>query len=144
MASSDIIRVTLAGKTPRAAHVYSLSKDIFANYDCYSDYELIVVYTKETEEHDGYCSDPYDEETNVEIITYSYPLLKHFKKTDFNDDNSIDNDNGKLNSFYRKDREACYRGSGYCGMGTTYNILKAYIINNTYTDSKDIINGLDD
>ena len=144
MASSDIIRVTLAGKTPRAAHFWSLSKDIFANYDCYSDYELIIAYTVESEDHDGYCSCPYDEETKVEIITYSYPLLKHFKKTDFNDDNSIDNDNGKLNAFYSKDREACYRGSGYCGMGTTYNILKAYIINNTYTDSKDIVNGLDD
>ena len=79
MSSSDIIRVTLAGKTPRAAHVYSLSKDIFANYDCYSDYELIVVYTKETEEHDGYCSDPYDVRDTVTTIKKNYPLLNNIK-----------------------------------------------------------------
>ena len=102
--------------------------------DIYPNYKIIITYDVRSEAHCGYCSDPYDESVETNVVTYTYPLLRIFKKCAINDDNTIDIDCPHLD-YYKIETEP--HGNGYCGMKTTYNIKHAYII-------KDITNDLDD
>ena len=73
--------------------------------------------------HRGYCWDPYD----VKELKYSkkitYPLLKIFKKSDINEDNTININNSKLDYYEKLEQIIC------CDKClNTWNLIEAIVI----------------
>lgn len=92
----------------------------------YNKYQIMVTYDVQVQDHDGYCSDSYNQTEKNYERKFKYPLLKIFTNEDLDDeDNCIDLDNKKL--FYYQKRTIGH-GNGYCGLGTTYTITKAEVI----------------
>ena len=95
--------------------------------DVYRNYKLVITYDVTQEDHCGYCSDPYDDYVTNSSITYTYPLLRIFKKSDIKDDNTIDLYCPHLTRYIKKSEP---HGNGYCGKKTTYRMVRAHIIKN--------------
>lgn len=96
--------------------------------ETYDNKEIVITYDAVTTEHDGYCSDPYDEEIITNKIKLKYPLSKTFTDDDYDPIIKKVNLNNPKLSVYVKESDGCDLGSGYCGLGTTYTIVKAKII----------------
>lgn len=92
----------------------------------YNDIEIKIIYQKDYVEHDGYCSDPGEEQPMTVNTTKYYPLLKVFP---------YHLNHGKF-KLYRKNKKGCHYGSGYCGNDVTYTIIDSKIIltNHCYFD----------
>ena len=88
------------------------------------DYSIEVTYKVIEQDHDGYCSDSYDETTNEieETIIYRYPNF--LKEEDFDTD-------GKLINCRFFEIDSVAHGNGYCGLETTYEIISAKKVSNT-------------
>jgi hypothetical protein len=78
------------------------------------DYEVMVTYNVEDEEHDGYCSDHYNDRMTEKTVTKIYPLPINFTPE------SVDS------SFYQRDREG--HGNGYCGLKTIYKLIDLKVV----------------
>lgn len=93
-------------------------------YQMYDNLEIKITYTKTTETHDGYCSDPRNETTETKTIIMTYPLY-----TMFDPKQSLDSwyNSDKL-SVYDLKIESCKKGSGYCGNKTRYSITNTKLI----------------
>lgn len=83
-------------------------------------YAVQVTYKVVKQEHDGYCSDPYDESQSesMETHTFQYPSL--LKPEDFNEHNLT---NSTTLMYFERAPEA--HGNGYCGLETTYELISA-------------------
>ena len=88
---------------------------------------LRITYKIREESHDGYCSDPGEEEVVENEMTFAYPLLNQFKNEHINNDGIVDVDKAShLLSIYLFDDRS--HGNGYCGMKTTYNLKSAVVV----------------
>lgn len=94
------------------------------NSDFYENKYVKVSYVKNTIVHDGYCSDPYDEEEIVKYVSKVYPLSKVF---DINEKISL-NLNDERVRIYQITSKGCKLGSNYCGNGTTYELIEVEFI----------------
>lgn len=100
--------------------ITNLKNNSISPDEIYPDVFLKVTYSVCKTTHDGYCSDPYDTEEETKKMTKYYPLLKVFKKEDFDDHDMIYYSNEKL-SLYQIEFKA--HGNGYCECGTDYDII---------------------
>lgn len=98
--------------------------------NCYKNYNIEITYNKILEEHDGYCTGAEGGDSNITttVIQRIYPLHNSFKIESFDEDNECI-DVTTLNKFYALSFEECTGMSGYCGMGTNYEITNGRIIN---------------
>ena len=91
--------------------------------------KVTVTYTMETEEHDGYCSDPGEIETVENSETKTYPLLNIFDDTDFMEEDDgarvIRLDSPKSFYYTQPAHSSCM---GYCGCETTYKIEQIEVL----------------
>lgn len=92
----------------------------------YDKYVIQITYSVNKQEHDGYCSDPYEDSESNYDEEEIYPLLKVFKETDINKNYTIDLSNPKL-AYYKKPKQG--HGNGYCNRATTWYITKAQVKN---------------
>ena len=97
--------------------------------DVYPDYKVQITYDVESEEHDGYCSDPGKITTTHSTVKRNFPLMKAFKQMDINGDNTIDDVNKTISRYYSADNAGWVSGSCYCGRcETIYTISKVVVI----------------
>ena len=86
-----------------------LEKDLI-----HPELEVLVTYDVEEEEHDGYCSDHYNNRMTEKIVTKRYPLPINFTSE------TVDR------SFYERVSEG--HGNGYCGLETRYKLTDLKVI----------------
>ena len=111
---------------PPCVNIREMLMNGVGNVPVYDDYLLIVQYNVTKTDHEGYCSDPGDSQITTKIKVKRYPLLKLFKKSDVNIDNSIDVGNKTLRH-YRLDNKS--HGNGYCNkLRASYDIISAVVI----------------
>jgi hypothetical protein len=86
---------------------------------------LRITYQISEVDHDGYCSDAYNETSTTKTETRYYPLLLIFNDDDFQIHGIIKSlDNPKI--FYY---EIPNKSHGYCGLETTYSIKNIKLVN---------------
>lgn len=110
-------------------HRSCYDKIIKISDEMYDDKEITITYNSILTDHDGYCSDPFDENEIITKIKEKFPLSKSFTENDYDITNGKVNINNPKLSIYLKESEVCKLGSGYCGLGTIYNIKSAKIQN---------------
>lgn len=106
------------------AHYYLvISPEYLPELDFKEGYRLCITYDIRQETHDGYCSEPYDEEENEIQKTYKYPLLSNITEEDikrFMDRSTVDSsDPNPLNIYILRKVQ---HGNGYCGMNSFYTV----------------------
>ena len=100
----------------RSVRKFVCSHGVTGNFPIYPDLLLQLIYETSNPHHDGYCSDPGEITYRKTTSKKTYPLLRLFKKSDIDDDNSVDIHNLKLWTYYPCQSESrCTNGSGYCG-----------------------------
>lgn len=105
--------------------IYIQSKD-----KMHPDKEIVIFYNEIEEVHDGYCSEPYNDDIIHKQISTTFPLIKSI---DIYDSNNIDeNKNFNITNeklyVYNIPSTPCQRGSGYCNTKTTYEIIEARLL----------------
>lgn len=87
-----------------------------------------VTYEINQETHSGYCSDPGEIQEEEFRKTYVFPLLTDFENRHLDRDGEVINLTSGPILYYRRMKDGCGGGSGYCGCDTTYKIVKAVVI----------------
>ncbi len=87
-------------------------------------YDIEINFTKNEDDHDGYCSEPEDIRTSTSNIVRRLPCLKTIRQCDVDGDLSITNPN--IIRLYEMESEP--HGNGYCGCSTSYSIKSIKIV----------------
>lgn len=110
---------TSSNKCPDCESQYDrLHEGELKNSEMNPNYNIRVVYKIIEVDHDGYCSDPYDEVRNELEETRKFQCPKFLNDDDFDSEGNL------LNTQYFQ-REPVPHGNGYCGLETTYKIKSA-------------------
>lgn len=89
-----------------------------------NDYKLTITYDLHIETHDGYCSDPYDEQEIDREAVCDYPLMNMITDDHITKfmENQYSTDINPINYYILTGGPCGAGGSGYCGMGTTFKV----------------------
>jgi hypothetical protein len=98
-------------------------KEEFKQDEVYPDLKLHIIYESTIEDHDGYCSDPYDSSQETKTITRYLDVPKFLKKSDFDEDGILSSENWW---YFNKSNKP--HGNGYCGYKTSYEITSITLV----------------
>lgn len=108
----------------RCAHCARINSDIQCHDSFpdkfYKDWVIDLDYDVITTEHDGYCSDPYEEEIVKSVEIRTYPLMKKFERLEGAASEHVVN-------HYIEFELGCKLGSNYCGLGSVLTLNSAHI-----------------
>jgi hypothetical protein len=101
-------------------------------------YKLVITYDIHIQTHDGYCSDPYNEEELDREGVCEYPLMNVVTEEQITKfmENQYSSDINPINYYVKCGGPCGGGGSGYCGMYSTYRVKNIEIVKD---DSKRII-----
>ena len=98
--------------------------------DMYPGYLIKIKYEVTKEDHDGYCSDPYDETVKKSVLTVKFQMPKFLTKYDFDENNNM------ISGFKYFEKDPDDHGNGYCHMKTRYYIKSGKLMRENNLHSK--------